>query len=416
MPSVGLLVLTIGFLPGAAGAGGDADAEAIASLQGNWTMSSFVVAGETVTDDNVKSGRLVVKGREYRTKLGSNSIFSTITLDPTKTPATIDYTYTEGPQKGTTIKGIYKVEGDSLTVCRGLTEDELRPSKFAAPADSGLLLAVWKRSKPGDDGNPGLVKEELARLQGAWQLVSVLSDGKYSPEDRIREVRVIVTGNTHSVRFGDQLIAHDVRFEIDPTTTPKHTTDTLNDGPDKDKQIKGIYRVEGDTLVSCVAHVDSDRPNEFDAKAGSGHVLRVFRRVKRADGARKGAVEAELSRFEGTWKFASMEVEGRAVPAPADGTGASRLVLKGDRFTSEGGPSPVRGVFEVDPTSVPKRIDVTFLEGGVPGETLLGIYELTGDTYKVSMGMPGKPRPARFPSAPGSGSVLQVLERQRPKP
>jgi uncharacterized protein (TIGR03067 family) len=123
-------------------------------------------------------------------------------------------------------------------------------------------------------------QDELERFQGTWQLVSAESNGEKAPEERVKQIRVTISGNTHTVRFGDQVIAHDVSFELDPTKTPKEVTDTINDGPNKGKQIRGIYRLEGDMLTSCVAAIGKERPTEFAAGPGSGHTLRVFRRVK----------------------------------------------------------------------------------------------------------------------------------------
>jgi uncharacterized protein (TIGR03067 family) len=130
---------------------------------------------------------------------------------------------------------------------------------------------------------PEVVRQELARFQGTWQLVAAESNGEKVPEERVRQVRVTITGNTHSVRFGDQVVVHDVSFEIDPTKTPREVTDTINDGPNKGKQILGIYQLEGDTLTSCVAQVGKERPAAFATSAGSGHTLRVFRRLKPAE-------------------------------------------------------------------------------------------------------------------------------------
>ena len=282
--------------------------------------------------------------------------------------------------------------------------------RFAVASAVGMILGGGGPARA--DQPPAGVEEELARFKGTWQLISARSDGKWAMDERTRDVRVTITATTHTVRFADQIIAHDVAFTIDPSATPKQVTDTLNDGPEKGKTIQGIYRLEGDTLVSCVAHVGHDRPLKFEADPGSGHTLRVFRRVKPADAAKTTAIEAELKRFEGTWKFASMEFDGKSIPEEV--TKASRLILKEDRFSSESGPRKVRGVFEVDPTVSPKTIEVTFVEGSTPGETLLGIYELEGDTYKVCMGTKGKPRPKAFVSTPGTGDGLQVLKREKP--
>lgn len=124
-----------------------------------------------------------------------------------------------------------------------------------------------------------LVEEELARFQGTWQLVSAESDGVKAPREQTDRIRVIIKGSRHTVMFGDKAVAGPVPFAIDPTTTPRSVVDTLEDGPNKGKQIKGIYKLEGDTLTSCVARIGEERPNEFASKPGTGHTLRVFRKV-----------------------------------------------------------------------------------------------------------------------------------------
>jgi uncharacterized protein (TIGR03067 family) len=125
----------------------------------------------------------------------------------------------------------------------------------------------------GPQGDP--VQAELARFQGTWQLVSVRSEGKQVPDDQIADVRVVIRGNRHTVHVGDQVAAREIPFTLDPKAMPRQVTDQLPDG----RTIQGIYELEGDTLRSCVAPPGKDRPAEFSAEPGSGHTLRVFRRV-----------------------------------------------------------------------------------------------------------------------------------------
>lgn len=135
-----------------------------------------------------------------------------------------------------------------------------------------VLVTSFTVSAADDDA----VQAELRKFTGTWQLTSGLKDGKETPEDVVKKVRVVIEGGKHTVYFGEEVAAKEIQFSIDPSKAPKQVTDTLPDG----KQIKGIYKLDGDTLTSCVAAVDKDRPLKFESLPGSGHSLRVFQRVK----------------------------------------------------------------------------------------------------------------------------------------
>ena len=67
-------------------------------------------------------------------------------IDPTKKPKAVDLTVTEGANSGKTTLGIYAFKDDTRTVCLAQPGKE-RPTEFAAPAESGHILAVRKRVK-----------------------------------------------------------------------------------------------------------------------------------------------------------------------------------------------------------------------------------------------------------------------------
>jgi len=134
------------------------------------------------------------------------------------------------------------------------------------------LVASVTLARPADD----VAKGEFQKFQGTWQLVSAESDGKKTDKDTVAKIRVVIKGDKHTVSFDGKVIAKEVAFALDPTKKPKEVTDTLPGG----KQIKGIYELDGDRLKSCVAPVGKDRPKEFSGKAGTGHTLRVFEKVK----------------------------------------------------------------------------------------------------------------------------------------
>jgi len=128
----------------------------------------------------------------------------------------------------------------------------------------------------------------------------------------------------------------------------------------------------------------------------------------------KDEVKKELARFEGTWKWVSLESEKEKLSA--DALKDPRLKLTGDKFvvTGENAENAVMsGTFKVDPTKKPKTIDVTFSDGPQKGKTFLGIYELEEDIYKVCVDPEGKSRPTEFAIKPGSGYVLELLKREK---
>ena len=54
------------------------------------------------------------------------------------------------------------------------------------------------------------------------------------------------------------------------------------DGPNKGKRQLGIYEVEGDTLRSCFAAPDAERPRDFTSQPGDMRTSTVWKREKEA--------------------------------------------------------------------------------------------------------------------------------------
>src|SRR5436189_4247036 len=107
-----LLVLVVGFLVAA----DDANDE-LKKLEGSYTMVSSEQKGEKLPEETVKTATLVMEGDKHTAKVGTVTIVGTHKVDPSKKPATIEASDTEGPFKGKTRLGIYKLEGDQFTFC-----------------------------------------------------------------------------------------------------------------------------------------------------------------------------------------------------------------------------------------------------------------------------------------------------------
>jgi uncharacterized protein (TIGR03067 family) len=277
MRSTGL-VLALALLLGAALPPKDDAQNDLDQLQGSWTMVLLFINGDEVAADQVKTGALVVDGGEYRPKLGANAADTTIKVDSSKTPKAIDFTHTTGPQKGTTLKGIYKIERDELTICRGLTEGEDRPTEFSAPKGSGLLLVVWKRSKTAGNEKLKAIEQELKRFDATWRFVSIEIEGNKVPEGLFAKDSLTLKGKQFTSSVGGTTT--NGVFKIDPTVKPKTIDLTFTDGPGKGKSQRGIYELEGDTQRICFSKVDQPRPTEFASEPGSGQMIQVLKREK----------------------------------------------------------------------------------------------------------------------------------------
>ena len=134
------------------------------------------------------------------------------------------------------------------------------------------LAVLAAAGNPTEDASKAAAK----KFEGTWQLVSAVTDGKPTPADVVNKIRVVIKDGKHSVFFKDQAVVKQIPFVVDTTRTPNEATDTLPDG----KTIKGIYKIDGDTMASCVAPPGKDRPTEFASKPGTGHTLRVFKRAQ----------------------------------------------------------------------------------------------------------------------------------------
>jgi uncharacterized protein (TIGR03067 family) len=121
-------------------------------------------------------------------------------------------------------------------------------------------------------------------------------------------------------------------------------------------------------------------------------------------------VKEEMARFQGTWRMVSLEAGQNKLTE--DALKDFRLKIEGDKFIATEGKSENHGTFKVDPSKKPKTIDI-IMTNGEKRQTMLGIYELEGDTYKLCGDMSGKSRPTEFAIKPGSGYILEVLKREK---
>jgi uncharacterized protein (TIGR03067 family) len=124
-----------------------------------------------------------------------------------------------------------------------------------------------------------------------------------------------------------------------------------------------------------------------------------------------GEDQAELKRFQGTWRVTSLQKDGKHEAVPKEAT----MVFRGNKFEMKGGEAGYGGTFTLDPLKRPRRIDTRVTQGENKVVQTQGIYEFQGDTLKIAWVEGKDMRPMAFLSKQGSGVRVITLKRDRAK-
>ena len=225
---------------------------------------------------------------------------------------------------GVLVQGIYRLEGEQLTLCLGKPGHD-RPRDFKSQAGGENTLLVLRRATDPAP-NRGTERPDSKLILGTWRGVAAEVGGQPLPKEFIDTVKPTLTFTADKAvgkpegTFPKPLLALATAqgllpkeaaavlekgvegvYRLDSTKSPK-TIDITWLGEVK-KAGLGIYQLDGDTLKLCLsidpAQVDQ-RPTEFAAKAGEKRVVLTLRRLT--------AEEAILA-----------DVERRIDPANTDG-------------------------------------------------------------------------------------------------
>jgi uncharacterized protein (TIGR03067 family) len=143
--AVGGLILGAGLVPALA----QPAEETRKQLQGTWTATRAERDGKAA--DDVVGHQLSFTGDRFRVRSGDGKPLyeGTFRVEPGTKPAAIDFEHTGGALKGKAWKGIYALDGDTLTTCDNAPDpDKSRPAAFEAKAGSGHVLITFRRAKP----------------------------------------------------------------------------------------------------------------------------------------------------------------------------------------------------------------------------------------------------------------------------
>jgi uncharacterized protein (TIGR03067 family) len=127
------------------------------------------------------------------------------------------------------------------------------------------------------------------------------------------------------------------------------------------------------------------------------------------------AVKKELQALMGTWRLISREVDGKKIGEEQFKGVILTHDAAGQFSVRHGGKVFVEATVRLDPIKKPKAIDVSFTGGESKGKTVLGIYEIEGDTFRVCHARPEGERPTAFSTRARSGHTLIVIYQREKK-
>jgi uncharacterized protein (TIGR03067 family) len=129
--------------------------------------------------------------------------------------------------------------------------------------------------------------QDVKAFQGKWKVTAVFEDGKSLSEKEIASQLFVdgtinIDGPVITFLGVGSFEPRKLGFTVNAQAEPKaiNLVGTTKTGS------KGIYLVDGDSLMVCLAGSnEGDRPRDFGAGAGSGQVLLVFKRAKDKENA-----------------------------------------------------------------------------------------------------------------------------------
>jgi uncharacterized protein (TIGR03067 family) len=142
-------LVTFALLVGTVAMAGDkAVKDELKRQEGTWSVTSSIYDGQSASTDLVRSIKRIVEGdHAVWERDGKRFAGTMIDVDPARDPKTIDVIPDGGRNRGERVLGIYKVDGDKLTICMA-EPSKPRPKAFQADKGSGYTLRTFAREKP----------------------------------------------------------------------------------------------------------------------------------------------------------------------------------------------------------------------------------------------------------------------------
>ncbi len=118
------------------------------SIVGEWIPESAIIGGKPDPPPAGSKFTFTKDGKAFMQEKDEKPDEMNYSIDAKSDPKGIDLKETRkamGGVAGIAMRGIYKIEGDTLTICLAFGDN--RPKTFTSPANSTIMLITFKRAK-----------------------------------------------------------------------------------------------------------------------------------------------------------------------------------------------------------------------------------------------------------------------------
>lgn len=128
-----------------------------------------------------------------------------------------------------------------------------------------LVAAAWLMV-----GAPGWAddNDKAKKLIGTWNVTGMERDGKKQANADFKDKTVKITKDTITCYDKDNKVESAYTYTLDTSGRTWTITMTGTEGDHKDKKVKGIVSLDGDTLKVCHSKPDADAPTKFETADG----------------------------------------------------------------------------------------------------------------------------------------------------
>lgn len=156
------------------------------------------------------------------------------------------------------------------------------------------LAAVAPARAP--TAGPAAAADDREVSAGRWDVVAVEWEGRHLDEEWLARLQVIYHPDGSWAVYLRRIPVSEGRSTSRQDVSPKtFEMETLGSEGIKPSRFHGIYRLDGNTRVLCIAREGTPRPDEFSAPRQSGRMLVTLERAK--DQAAHGGLTGGLRRL-----------------------------------------------------------------------------------------------------------------------